>query len=141
MIILLVEDDTYFSQYITYELKGVQVLVAGTLAVAKDILKAAVPALMVIDLGLPDSRGLATLEAFKSFVGPKIVITATCKDLVNECAALGAVDYIRKDCDMEGVVARIQFNIEKHRPRERFSESVFSQIQACLASAPQLISV
>ena len=132
MTVLLVEDNHIFAEYITYALEDVNLEVAGTLAAAKSALVAQPVGLVLLDLGLPDSKGLDTLRELASFAVPKVVVT-TSYEGAREAAKLGACDYCLKSRPEE-MLERIRFNIAKARRvrRPRFDEAVFNQIKACL---------
>ncbi len=141
MIILLIEDDKRLAEFLSYSLSGDTVLVAHSLAAAHSILLSKRPNLMVVDLNLPDSVGLDTLAALRPYVCPRIVLTASGKDLACQAAALGASDYIEKTTSsMDSLVDRIKFNLSKYRPRARFEAGVFREICAHLTTRHTLLS-
>jgi DNA-binding response OmpR family regulator len=138
--ILLIEDNAQLAEFISYSLPEAEVLIAGTLATALKILSAYRVNLMLIDLNLPDSRGLATLAALKSYAYPKIVISASDSKTIS--GMTGITDYIDKANGVTDIVDRIRFNIGKISKRtERFSPSVFEEIKACLQADRQLVAV
>ncbi len=134
MTILLIEDDHRLAELIAFKLAGHEVVIAASLAAAHAALATIRPILLLVDLNLPDSKGLDTLSALKAYTVPKVVISASAKELTPEMAALGVCDYVRKTCGIDDIVARIRFNLSKCQPaRRRFDPAVFSQIQACLS--------
>lgn len=139
MTILLIEDDYRLAELIQFKLSDHEVHIAPNLAAALSLLAAIRPILLLVDLNLPDSRGLDTLGALVSCTCPKVVISAHAKELTPEIAALGVVDYVKKISQIDDIVARIRFNLNKVRPKHRFDPSVFTQIQACVA-ARELVS-
>lgn len=130
MTVLLVEDNAFFAQVVEQALHGVRVTVVGTLAAAREVLVDHRFDLVFLDLGLPDSQGVATLRALDWVKVPKVVITAS--QVAKECAQAGAADYILKGAD--DIVERIQFNANKvcRASRARFAPETFEQIKACL---------
>ncbi len=139
MTILLIEDDKSLADLITYSLPDDEVLVAGSLAVAHKILMTYRVNLMLIDLNLPDSRGLATLAALKGYAYPKIVTSGCCAEMARQMT--GVMDYIDKAAGTDELIARVQFNISKLvRRTDRFAPSVFEEIKSCLR-ADRMVSV
>ncbi len=133
MTILLIEDDYRLAELIQFKLMGDEVLIAPHMAAAHETLATTRPILLLVDLNLPDSRGLDTLKALSGYKVPKVVISGHAKELTAEMAALGVVDYVRKTCVIDDIVARIRFNMTKYRPRTRFAPDRFKQIQAALS--------
>lgn len=135
MTILLIEDDKRLAEFISLSLPGINTLIAKSLAEAKNILSISRPHLLLIDLNLPDSSGLDTLYALKSFNGPKIALTGHPRDESISFSTLGIIDYIQKTESLDCVISRIKFNISKIKPKCRFEPGVFKEIQACLLAA------
>ncbi len=132
MKILLVEDNHLFGEFIGAHIDGITAV--ETLNGAMDILNHEKFDLLLIDLGLPDSKGLDTLRAFAHIKTPKIVITVT-EGCLLEAARQGFCDYVMKS-DPHDMVKRIQFNIGKlMKKRVRFAPDVFRAIQSHLSSA------
>lgn len=136
MRILLVEDNHLFGEYIGAHIENVTAV--DSLAAALETLNRERFDLLLIDLGLPDSRGVDTLHAFSGFKTPKIVITVTDRHL-KETAQLGACDYILKGNPRE-MIERIQFNLNKlARKRLQFAPEVFEVLKGCFQShVPEL---
>ncbi len=140
MTILLIEDDKTLADYLTLSLYGHEILVAANLATALKVLSVYKVNLMLIDLNLPDSRGLETLVALKTYVYPKVVISACCQATVAKMS--GVMDYVDKADGPQELVARIRFNIGKlEHKTERFAPSVFEEIKAALIADRRLVAV
>lgn len=121
--VLLVEDNDYDvrrvekalsgSETTTFELEHVE-----TLEKAVDRVGASSPDVVLLDLGLPDSRGLDTLDRFRQTHSevPVVVLTG----LRDEETALSAVtsgahDYLVKDhLDTFRLVHAIRYALERH---------------------------
>jgi len=128
MSILLIEDNEQIANFIAFSLKDEDVHIVGTLAGAKKLLDVIKFRLLLVDLNLPDSRGLDTLFALKAIITPKVVLSACCGDLVDKM--IGAIDYIDKADGPEEMISRIKFNISKiSKKRVKFEESTFEQIK------------
>lgn len=128
MTILLIEDNHDLVQYLASHLAGT-VLVAGNLAQGLNYLATEAIDLILLDLGLPDSDGMDTIDALSKVPVPKIVITANA-DLAAQASGRGIQDYIVK-CDPRDMVARIQFNLNKLKQssKSRFRSEVFEQVK------------
>lgn len=141
MKILIVEDDPLYAQTLARLLDGVRTHVAGTLAAARAALDLETYQLILLDLGLPDSRGIDTLRALSGYAVPKVIVTGS-YDITGEATQLGVVDYIVKSSDIAEVFDRIMFNVNKlARKRIRFAPDTFQQIKACLARVPVAATV
>ncbi|MDD5628510.1 MAG: response regulator transcription factor, partial [Elusimicrobia bacterium] len=109
--ILIVEDDVNiqgFAQTVL-ESAGYQPQVVGTAAEARRAFHAAKPALMIVDIGLPDGNGMELVKELG--LGPDgdvpfLFLTAS-RDLQTrlECFRLGAMDYIPKPFAVEELLA------------------------------------
>src|ERR1044071_3478988 len=100
--VLLLEDERVPAEIVSEYLRGVRGLEvkldhAGTLARARAYLAAASYDLLIIDLNLPDSKGLATLDAVRGANALVIVTTSDDDpDLRDELLARGAHDFVHK---------------------------------------------
>jgi DNA-binding response OmpR family regulator len=73
--------------------------------------------LAIVDLGLPDSRGLATLENVATVAGeiPIVVLSAEDDDIVCDALNCGAVDHIAKaHCNGNTLVVAILNALARH---------------------------
>lgn len=133
MTILLIEDDQRLSDLIRLSYPAHDWVTAPTLGEAQSHLAICRPHLIILDLGLPDSKGLETLKALEGCPTPKVVLTA-CVNGAKGAWAMGAADYIIKNSDLERVLARVGFNLARFAPKKRrqFEPEVFAQIQAHL---------
>ncbi len=136
MTILLIEDDHRLAELIQLKLSDHEVIMAHTLSAAKLALESIRTHLILVDLNLPDSRGLETLIALKGYLTPKVVLSSSLGAIEQEAAAHGAIDYVKKSRGIDDIVARIRFNLSKCRPRRMLCPDQFKQIQACLAREP-----
>ncbi len=101
--ILLVEDDPHFSSLLagifTAKTGFGEVVVAKSLAQAREVLEAGAFALVFLDLNLPDSRGLDTLVAVQEQAGDANVLVMTSvadEELGLQAMRMGAHDYFMK---------------------------------------------
>lgn len=116
--ILVVEDDLDTQGYskTVLERAGFRVEVCGAAAAALSSFQAERPALVVIDIGLPDFSGfILCREMGLGDVGGTPFIFLTGKsDLQTrlECFRLGAHDYIQKPFSVQELLARVQVHLK-----------------------------
>jgi DNA-binding NarL/FixJ family response regulator len=96
---------------------------AGSLAAAERAVQGLAPDLIVLDLELPDARGLEALKALLRLapVAAIVVLTATDDEaLALEAIRLGAEDWLHKDADLARALPRaVQFAVARKRTRRR----------------------
>ena len=113
----------------------------GTLAAAGPEIERWKPDLILLDLMLPDSRGLDTLRSvcsrFPSL--PVVVMTSVSDKLLGEEAiAEGAQDYLVKGrCDSQTLLRTIKYSIERKKLLEE-KELLIAKLRAALAEVKQL---
>jgi two-component system OmpR family response regulator len=110
--ILAVEDDPDIARLLSLELGrlGYSLRVVGTAAQAMHEIRASVPSLMLLDLGLPDRDGSDLLRELRASGQTLPVICLTARDKpVERVGGLraGADDYIVKPFDISELDARI----------------------------------
>jgi two-component system KDP operon response regulator KdpE len=119
--VLVVDDEVHIRRLLAATLNraGYQV---EDVATAKEALLAAQrhrPALVLLDLGLPDRDGLELVQAFKD-EGVAVVVVSAREGTEDKVAALdlGADDYVTKPFDTEELLARIRAAL-RHKLDER----------------------
>jgi two-component system KDP operon response regulator KdpE len=117
-LILLVDDEVAIRRLARGALQraGYRTSEAGTAREALDQAAADRPALVLLDLGLPDRDGLELIGALQRTAA---VIVVSAREAVDEKVAaldLGADDYVTKPFDTEELVARIRVAL-RHRLR------------------------
>lgn len=134
-VLLLVEDDEN-DVIITKRKIGrssvpiKQILVVGSVKEAEEVLKSQNVDVMILDLNLPDSRGLDTLDSImKVYNGIIIVLTSIDDTLIGiEAISKGADDFLVKSQLNERELGRsIFFSIERRKARQaqlRISENL-----------------
>ena len=129
MRVLLVEDDRDYAAMLLAELDAavVELHVAGSLASAQAELGRASFDAVLLDLGLPDSSGLATFEAMHAAVPetPMVILTSHSDDGLSALAIQrGAQDYLVKgDADAAGLVRAIRYARERSAFRQTLIDS------------------
>lgn len=97
MRVLHIEDEDYAAYIVKEALRDVSVTLAASLAEALPLLREQRFDVLLVDLNLPDSRGLDTLAILSRFCKPIVVLSGVDDDDVVSCAArLGAEGYVRK---------------------------------------------
>lgn len=111
--ILLVEDEAHLAYALRFNLEeeGYSVTVAGTLEEANAAVRANPPALIVLDVMLPDGDGFAFCESLRRRGDrtPVLMLTAknTAPDVIEGLGA-GADDYVGKPFDLGELLGRIR---------------------------------
>ena len=112
--ILLVDDEAHIRKFVGLILKG---LGSPTIFEASDGLIALAlyaqekPDLILLDVNMPNLDGLQTLERLRQIAPEANVVMLTSlanRQTVEECARLGALDYIRKDMPKEEISAKLR---------------------------------
>jgi two-component system KDP operon response regulator KdpE len=110
--IVLIEDDVAMRELLRTSLqgRGYAVSVAETAALGLTIVEQLQPALVVLDLGLPDMDGLEVIRRLRQWSAvPIIILSARYAEAQKvEALDLGANDYVTKPFGMDEVVARIR---------------------------------
>ena len=111
--ILIVEDDRSVARSLRQGLReeGFSVQVAGSLAEASACLAGAPPALIVLDLSLPDGDGLSWLRDIRRAGHTQPVVILTARDAVTDRVAGledGADDYLSKPFSFAELLARVR---------------------------------
>lgn len=110
--ILIVDDEPAVADVLSVALRrgGFEARVVGTLGEARRELRLRPPALLVLDLGLPDGDGLALCREIRA-QGSLPVLVLTCRDEeIDRVLGLeqGADDYVVKPFSPREVVARVR---------------------------------
>lgn len=121
--LLVLDDDLIFCEALgtTLEEAGYRVLVAHTVARAKELLKKVSVDIVFIDVFLPDGNGLDLLNGLTLLPEPPeaIVITAQGDPKGAETAITsGAWDYVQKPANMEDILLMVRHALEA-RERKR----------------------
>jgi DNA-binding response OmpR family regulator len=133
--IMLIEDDVSLTLSLKIALRraGHEVVVAGTLAEAREIVQELPPDLVLLDLGLPDGDGLDVLSAWRTdqLFMPVIALTArvTLEDRVAGLHS-GADDYVTKPFDLHELLARVDAQLRRrHWPSGPLGDEVQGEVE------------
>lgn len=125
--ILLVEDDDTLALSLEISLtdRGHAVTVCRTLGRAREVVGQVKPAVVVLDLGLPDGNGLDFCRELRDSgsIAPVLILTARgTLDARVEGLAIGADDYVTKPFELPELMARIEALLRRqgwHLPGEK----------------------
>jgi len=125
--VLVVEDETSIASFVALYLKnaGYAVKAVGTGGAALNAIAAEVPALIILDLNLPDMDGLEICRRVrKGSDVPILMLTARDED-VDKIIGLevGADDYLTKPFNPRELVARVKSILRRATPDRRELES------------------
>ena len=125
--ILVVEDETSIASFVAAYLKnaGYAVRTAATAQAAAGELAQEAPALVILDLNLPDGDGVELCRRIrKSSDVPILMLTARDED-VDKIIGLevGADDYMTKPFNPRELVARVKSVLRRAAPERRRAES------------------
>lgn len=117
--ILIIEDDTGLNQGLCRALKSEnrQVVSCLNLKTAREQLACGSVSLVLLDINLPDGRGLDFLQELKAAapVRPVILLTANDTDMdIVVGLEQGADDYITKPCSLSVLRARVNTQLRKN---------------------------
>jgi len=130
--VLLVEDDAGDASLVRHMLRGstgprFEVALADSLAEMRRQLAAAAPDVLLLDLSLPDSRGLETIQAGRQAAGalPLIVLTGyDDTEFALKSLDAGAQDYLVKGAFNADVLVRaIRYAIGRARLEQRVHDA------------------
>jgi two-component system chemotaxis response regulator CheY len=116
--IMLVDDEAHIRKFISLLLRhlGVaRIIEASNGSLAVDLYKKEQPDLVMLDVNMPVMDGLETLKALKEINPDCIVIMLTSlanRQTIDQAAALGAANYIRKDAPPEEIGRALSETIE-----------------------------
>jgi light-regulated signal transduction histidine kinase (bacteriophytochrome) len=135
--VLIIEDNLADARLIREMLSGgampdVRVNHATSLAAALTILEQQPPDAVLLDLGLPDSRGMDTFIAARSKAPnvPIVVLTGFSDEAIgSRTVEQGAQDYLVKgQVDAQGLARAIEYAVRRHGQREEL-ELVASELE------------
>lgn len=110
--VLVVDDDAQLRRFLRTTLggHGHHVVEAGSVAEAIAAIHKLHPAVVLLDLGLPDGDGLAVVRAFAATERPPIIVLSARGQEGDKVAALdaGAEDYLTKPFGASELLARIR---------------------------------
>ena len=128
-VILLVDDEPQIHRFLrpTLEAAGYEVMRADTGAQALREAARRPPALILLDLGLPDMDGQDVLAQLRAAAATPVIVLSARDRAAEKIRALdaGAGDYVEKPFDMGELLARIRVALRQERGVEE-EPGVFS---------------
>jgi two-component system KDP operon response regulator KdpE len=142
--ILIIEDDLQISQFLQSSLtaNGYTTLTATTIADGKQLLSEHKPAIILLDLNLPDGDGCDFISHLRIHSDiPILVLSArqTEQEKV-DCFNLGADDYLAKPFGINELLARIKVLL-KHIARMTLRDDVFRLDDLSIDTANSLVQL
>lgn len=125
--ILIVEDDPKISEVLEYAIKAernpVEVVRRGREAVER--CRAGGPALVVLDVGLPDIDGFEVCRMVRTFSNVPIIFLTSRSDEINRVVGLeiGGDDYVVKPFSTRELIARIKAVRRRHEQPQSATEA------------------
>ncbi|MDL2316947.1 sigma-54 dependent transcriptional regulator [Desulfovibrio sp. OttesenSCG-928-A18] len=122
--LLIVDDDLLFCEALHTSLmgKGYKVLVAGTLARARELLKKHSVDVVFIDVQLPDGNGLDLLSGLALLPDPPEAIVITAQgdpDGAEAAINTGAWDYVQKPAHMGDIQVMVQRALQMRERKQQ----------------------
>lgn len=119
-LILLVDDEPQIHRFLrpTLDAAGYKVGRANTGAEALQLAASHPPALILLDLGLPDLDGQEVLLRLRAFCDAPVIVLSARDRASEKIQALdgGASDYVEKPFDMGEMMARIRAALRRAAP-------------------------
>ena len=110
--ILIIDDEAPIRRFlrVALESEGHTVLEAGTARAGIAAVAREAPALVILDLGLPDADGLAVLREIRGWSTSPVLILSVRADEAGKVDALdaGAQDYVVKPFSVKELLARVR---------------------------------
>ena len=126
--ILVVDDEPQIHRFLkpALEAAGLAVLRADTAAEALRLIATQSPALVLLDLGLPDMDGQEVLVRLRAFsLVPVIIVSAREREMEKvQALDAGADDYVEKPFALAELLARIRVALRRVAPAETKPETV-----------------
>ena len=153
--LLIVEDDEGLQTQLKWAFEGFEVFVAGTRDEALTILRAEMPPVVTLDLGLPPdpdgtSEGFAVLDAIMAQSPQTKVIIASghgARESALDAIAAGAYDFYSKPVDIAALELVVNRALNLHRieaENRRLAEKVGKDktvLGTLITGAPEMVKV
>jgi len=123
-VIAVVDDDELTCAWLSEHLQGAGYAVhtASTGKGALRLVEHVAPALMLLDLRLPDANGLELLERFRNLDRDLVIVMVTAYGEIEtavQAVKAGAYDFLQKPPDLDDLLITIDKGLEARRLRQR----------------------
>jgi two-component system KDP operon response regulator KdpE len=129
LTVLVIEDEPAIRRFVRDALRreGFRVTEADGVASALARVADALPALVILDLGLVDGDGLAFVEAFRIWADVPILVLSARQDEQDKVAALdrGADDFLGKPFSVAELLARLRALLRRATRSREHGQAVF----------------
>ncbi|MDM8561570.1 hybrid sensor histidine kinase/response regulator [Candidatus Parabeggiatoa sp. HSG14] len=146
-LILIVDDNTHNLQVLGSVLKknNYSPALAQNGAGALDFVKKKLPALILLDIMMPEMDGFAVCKKLKQETAtkeiPVIFLSARSeKEDIIKGLELGAVDYVSKPFNLKELIARVQTHIELKTAKEALNQKI-EELKQANASKDKFFSI
>jgi DNA-binding response OmpR family regulator len=116
--VLVVEDEPALQELLrrTLVARGIDVVVASSLAGGLQAVETTRPAAVLLDLGLPDGDGIELLQAVRALARTPVIVVSARDRAEDRTLALdaGADDYVLKPFDAPDLATRVQQVMRRH---------------------------
>ncbi len=120
LTILIIEDEPAIAENLIHvlEVEGYKVNWFSTAREGLNFLKTHHPALLVLDVGLPDGNGFELCKTIREFSAIPIIFLTARNDEIDRVVGLeiGADDYVTKPFSPREMLARIKLRIKSYQP-------------------------
>ena len=118
--VLVVDDDPAIRRTLlaNLEARGYEVQVAADGRTALTLAADRRPDVVLLDLGLPDIKGISVVQGLRGWTDVPIVILSARETEADKVTALdaGADDYVTKPFGMNELLARLRAALRRHQP-------------------------
>src|SRR5690349_7411641 len=130
--ILIIDDEAQIQKLLTITLQSNEYLTAHAVTAKEGLIKAAnhPPALIILDLGLPDKNGHIVLKELREwYTNPIIILSVqTNEEDIIEALDNGANDYLIKPFRTGELLARIRSALRRSSAEENNPVAVFNEL-------------
>ncbi|CAI9404688.1 response regulator [Nocardioides sp. T2.26MG-1] len=136
--VLVVDDEPQILRALSINLRarGYEVVTAGDGGEALQLAAAALPDVVILDLGLPDLDGVEVIAGLRGWASVPILVLSGRSDSADKVDALdaGADDYVTKPFGMDELMARLRAMLRRNSPADSTPVVTFGDAVVDLAA-------